>query len=463
MTREPQALTRGTAEFVANHPRIDAVATDAAKKAIADSIACIVAGANSELAPALKDYLGRTRRNGDVTILGTRLRADAESAALVNGTHGHALDYDDGTVLTPVHPSVAVVTALLAGAGAIAGDRYVDAYAIGVEVAVKLGVGIGIDHYERGFHGTGTIGIFGAVAALARARGLDVPTIEAALGIAASMASGLQCNFGTMVKPLHTGLAARNALTAIELATSGVTAAHDALEHRNGLFAAFGSARSSASATLDALGAPLAIIEPGMSLKRYACCYASHRPMQALLEARRALSLTADNVEQVTCTLAPGSLRALIYPRPRTGLEGKFSLEYALAAGVLDGRYTLWTFTDDAVRRPEAQALLPRMIVGEDERCAAGDPQARHVGPSRRGHVELCATTRDGRVTNVRVQALPGSPDQPLSWDEVRAKFDDCAASASLNADDATQAWQRLHALERVRDVAEVTKLLVPR
>ncbi len=453
-------LTFAIADFVHRYPALDPAVTESAKKVIADSLSCIVAGAASEVAAPMVAYLQRTGRTGTSPIFGTALAFDPEAAALANGTFGHGLDYDDGSVLTPVHPSVTMVSALFAAGGAIDGRQLIDAYTIGVEVAIKLGVGIGIDHYERGFHGTSTLGTLGAVAALARARRLSPDATRQALGIAASMAGGVQANFGSMVKPLHTGLAARNAVAAVELAVSGFTAADNVLEHPSGFFAAFGSAHSDPARTIASLGRPLCVLDPGMSLKRYACCYASHRPMQGLLELRSKLDLDADNIEEVTCTLAPGSLRALIHPRPRNGLEGKFSLEYALAAGVADGNYSLWSFTDEAVQRPQVQALLPRMKVREDASCAKGDPNAGHVGPSRRGFVLLSARTHDGRSAQTRVDMLPGSPDQPLSWAEVEQKFLDCAKAAKLDDTQSVSAWRTIAALDRCSSIDALASAL---
>ena len=451
--------TRHIAAF-ATSAEIPEAVRNAARKPFVDTVGCILSGAASEVAEPLTTYVSRHHGHGASVILGTAMRAPAEIAAFVNGTFGHALDFDDGIVLAPVHPSSVVVAALLADPGGVSGRQILDAYVVGIEVAVKLAVGIGIEHYHRGWHGTGTIGIFGAVAALAHARKLPVGITQTAFGLAASMASGVQRNFGTMGKPLHTGWAARNAVTAVELASSGFTAATDAMEAKNGFFAVYGSADSDPGMTVSSLGRPYAIADPGLSLKRYACCYASHRPMEGLLALRKELALSAANVKSVQCVLAPGSLRALIYPRPTNGLEGKFSLEYALAAGVLDGAYTLWTFGDDAVARPAAQALLPRMAVMEDARCALGDAQGAKLGPSRRGFVEVSAERLDGKRATTTVQKLPGSPDQPLTREEVNAKFLDCAAAAQLDGARTEAALERLEHLDNERDAASVIALL---
>ncbi len=434
-------------------------AREQARKALVDTVGVMLSGARSEVTQPLTRYMSRHHPNGPSIVLGTSFTVPAEIAAFANGIFGHALDFDDGIVLAPVHPSSVVIAALLSDAGGLSGRTLLDAYVIGVEVAVRLATAIGIDHYHHGWHGTGTLGIFGAVAALAHARKLDPLVTQTALGLATSMTSGVQRNFGTMGKPLHSGWAARNAVVAVELASSGYSAATDALEADSGFFAVYGNAGTRPEA-LEALGQPFVVDDPGLSLKRYACCYASHRPMEGLLALREELALTADNVDTVECCLAPGSLRALIYPRPTNGLEGKFSLEYALAAGVLDGRYSLWSFTDEAVARPQAQQLLSRIAVAEHARCAEGDPDAATRGPSRRGFVEVHARTRDGRSAMRRVDALPGSPDQPLSWSDVEAKFLDCATSALIDGTRGRRALGRLRDIEACSDVSEIMSLL---
>jgi 2-methylcitrate dehydratase PrpD len=452
-------LTAHLAAFIAN-AAVPATVRAAAKPPLVDTVGVMLAGAASELAPPLTRYLDEHHRRGECIVLGTARTAPAEIAALAHGTFGHALDFDDGIVSAPVHPSSVVVAALLTEVPRLPGAALLDAYAIGVEVAVKLAVAIGIGHYHHGWHGTGTLGVLGAVAALARARALDPAITRTAFGLAASMASGVQRNFGTMTKPLHSGWAARNAVVAIELARAGFSAAQDALEADNGFFAVYGDERSEPGRVLAELGNPWALEDPGISLKRYACCYASHRPIEGLLALRRELKFSEQDVESVRCVLAPGSLRALIYPRPSNGLEGKFSLEYALAAGVIDGHYTLWTFSDEAVTRSAVRALLPRITVLEDPRCAVGDAHAATRGPSRRGFVEVQVTTGDGRRAAHRVDKVPGSPQQPLTWDEIRLKFLDCAGGAGLDPVRAASAFEQMSALEHCRDVAAIVALL---
>lgn len=426
-----------------------------------DTLGVILAGAKSEVGEPLTRYVLSHGGSGASPILGTALTASAEVAALVNGSFGHALDFDDGIVLAPIHPSNVVLSALLADAGSLSGAKALDAYVIGVEAAVRLAEAIGIRHYEHGWHGTSTMGLFGAVAALAHARRLDGAATRTAFGIAVSMASGVQRNFGTMTKPLHAGWAARNAVAAVELAAAGITAATDALEGRSGLHEVYGDAKA-AFGPFHGLGSPFVIDDPGMSIKRYACCYASHRPMAGLLELREELGLTAANLESVHCYLAPGSLRALVHSRPRTGLEAKFSLEYALAAGIADGSYSLWTFTDEAVERQEVRDLLGRIHVAEEARCAEGDPHATTRGPSRRGFVEIHARTRAGATGTRRIDKVPGSPEWELTHEELREKFLDCASAGGIDALSAREAFERLALLPNETRFAAIVELLRP-
>ncbi|MDH5534952.1 MAG: MmgE/PrpD family protein [Betaproteobacteria bacterium] len=456
-------LTEAVALFIdgAALQRMPGAAPEKAKKVIADTFAVIVAGAGSEVAAPLMAYLDASGESGDTPLLGTNVRASREAAALVNGTFGHALDFDDVLSMMPAHPSAIILSALLSApdGSRLTGSALLAAYITGIEVGARIGEAMTLGHYGRGFHGTGTLGLFSAVAALCKYAALDVNTTRTAFGIAASTASGLQRNFGTMTKPLHTGWAARSALTALHLARSGLTAAPDVLEAKAGFFFAYGTPESDPGTAVQALGNPWVIVDPGIALKRFPCCYASHRGMDGVLMVRKKLGLTAETLAHLECRMPPGGMQVLTYPAPVTGLEGKFSLEYSLAAGVLDGEYTLWSFSDEAVRRPEIAPLLKRIDAHEDARCAGGDARARSSGS--RGHVEVIATLHDGRAETVRVDRAPGHPQRELTWDDLRGKFLDCAAHAGLARAPTEAAFERITRLETCDDVGEIVNLLV--
>ena len=432
-------LTEALAQFIQAKTLQDVPsdALDKAKKAIADTFAVMLAGAGSEVAPPLLRYVEQAGEGGISPILGTGRTASPEMAALVNGTFGHALDFDDVLSMMPAHPSAVILSALCADArlGKLPGKALIEAYVIGIEVGGKIGQAITVGHYHRGFHGTGTLAIFSALAALAKRYHLDLATTRTAFGITASMASGLLRNFGTMTKPLHTGWASRNALAAVNLARSGFSAAPDIMEAPSGFFAAYGVEASRPESAIDGLGNPWVIVDPGLALKRFPCCYASHRGMDGVLQLRYRLGLNAENLQHLDCRMPPGGMRVLIYPHPKTGLEGKFSLQYALAAGIFDGEYTLWSFTDEAVNRPPIHDLLGRICVREDPRCAGNDPLLETRSSGSRGYVEVEALRTDGRCETVRVDHAPGHPCRELTWEDISAKFMDCAAQARIDLD----------------------------
>jgi len=337
-----------------------------------------------------------------------------------------------------------------------------EAHIVGIEVGAKIGLAITIGHYDRGFHGTGTLGIFSAIGALARLHRLDVDTTRTAFGIASSMASGVRRNFGTMTKPLHTGWAARSALTAIELASCGFTAARDALEAKSGFFAAYGVEGSNPEVACESLGRPWTIVDPGIGLKKWPCYNGSQRGMHGVLQLRGKLGFGAQDLERLECRMPPGGMKVVIYPRPSTGLEGKFSLHYALAAGVLDGKYSLWTFSDAAVRRPEIEALYQKIECREDPRCGANDPLLATLAAGARGFVEIEVQLKNGRHEVMRVDAAPGHPFHPLSWSDLEQKFVDCAAHGDIEPTQAGRAYESLKQLQDCADLSEIITLLTP-
>lgn len=457
--------TAAIAEFIHRSSAADFPehAIEKSKKVIADTVAVILAGANSEVSEPLLAYLRLSGESGASPVLGTAERCSAEMAALINGSFGHALDFDDVLSMMPAHPSAVIVAVLLADLARhpLSGKDLIESHVIGVEVGGKIGLGITTGHYDRGFHGTGTLGIFCGVAALAKAYRLKPDVIRTAFGIAASMASGLRRNFGTMTKPLHTGWAARSALAAVRLAMSGFTAAPDILEAKSGFFAAYGVAESRITTTIDGLGRPWVITDPGIALKKFPCCYATHRGMDGILMLREKHGFSAADVVRADCRMPQGGMQVLTYERPQTGLEAKFSLQYAIAAGIVDGRYSLYSFTDEAVRRPAIRDMMKRVRAFEDPACRGDDPLFETRSSGSRGFVEVDIELRNGLRDTLRIHKPPGHPSRELSWDDLDHKFLDCAAQAGTDAKHAENAIALLKTLETQAGVAGLVKLLV--
>jgi 2-methylcitrate dehydratase PrpD len=442
--------------------QFDDAIIDKAKKVIVDTFAVILAGAASEVTEPLERYLHVSDNSGPSPILGTNWTSNGETAALINGAFGHALDFDDVLSMMPAHPSAIIVAALIADLPRhpLNGREFIEAYAIGVEIGARIAQGITVGHYQRGWHGTGTLGTYSALAALIKAYKVDIDTARTAFGIATSMLSGVRRNFGTMTKPLHTGLAARNALQAIRLAMAGYSAAPDVLESKSGFYSTYGTDKSDPQTAIDALQGAGILLDPGIALKKFACCYASHRAMDAVLALRAKHGFTADDVVKLECRMPPGGMLVLTYPRPATGLEGKFSLDYPLAAGLLDGEYSLWTFTDEAVSRPEIHKIMERIAAFESETCRDDDPLFDTRSSGSRGFVEVEVTLKNGVKDCLRVHKAPGHPSREMTWNDMQAKFQDCARTAGLSEQTGARVYAALRDLENAGTVNDLVSSL---
>jgi 2-methylcitrate dehydratase PrpD len=271
-----------------------------------------------------------------------------------------------------------------------------------------------------------------------------------ALGIAASLASGLQQNFGSMTKPLHAGWAARSGVVAAQLAARGFSADAEALTGPSGFLRAMSGGAEPDLAPFDALGEPFEIVSPGAGVKLYPCCYATHRAIDAVLELRAGHAIAPADVAEVRVEVNRGGLLPLRVEPPATGLEGKFSLEYCLAAALIDGGVGLSSFTDEATRRPEARELMSRVRVDEGE-AAAEFP----IG----GYAEVRIALRDGGEYGTRVDVPRGDPSRPLSWADLVAKFRDCAGAA-LPTGGADAALRLIQGLDGLDNVSRLTEAL---
>ena len=315
----------------------------------------------------------------------------------------------------------------------------------------KLGPAIGEPHYALGWHATSTLGTLGAAAACARLLRLDVERTWMALGIAASLAGGLQQNFGTMTKPLHAGWAARNGVVAAELAASGFTADRCALEGESGFLRAMSGGAEVDLKPLATLGEPFEITASGFGVKLYPCCYAVHRSLDAALELRTRHRIEAAAITEVRVEVSRGALLPLRREPPVTGLEGKFSLEYCLAAALLDGRVGLASFTDEAVRRPAVRKLMSLVHAEEGEEAGAVP-----IG----GYAEVRIVLQDGSEHSQRVDRPRGDPALPLSWEEMVGKFRECTEGV-ISSEASERAVALVARLEELPDVSSLTETLI--
>lgn len=435
---------------------------DRSSRILADSIGVMVGGARSEVSLPMRKYLAGTAK-GSVAVLGTDWETTPAMAALAQGTFGAALDFDDVFSVMPAHPSVLILSVGLVCAAArrVTWSELQEAHVLGLETGATMGRLMTLAHYDQGFHATGTLGVFAAVAAMGRLCGCNHDELQRALGIAASMSAALRRNFGTMCKPLHSGLAARAAVEAVQLARCGLTAAPDALEGPVGFLEAYG-AGPPGTVDLSGWGERWAIAHPGPSLRKFACYNANQRAMQGVLDLRAQLGLDASTLKRLICRMPPGGMQGAIYPRPATGLEAKFSLPYVLAAGILDGRFGLDTFSDAAVRRAAIHGLLDRIDACEDPSCRGDDPDFDRQTPGGRGFVEVEAWTTNGGYAKVDVHVSPGHPENPLTWAELRDKFIDCATFGGVQAEAAAGVFDQLESGEPPGNVQDFLAPLHP-
>ena len=441
----PFPLTRTLGEFAAHltFDRLPARVIEAVRLGFTDCIAVMLAGADEPVARIVRDTLARPAERDEARLWPGFMRTSAVSAALANGAAAHALDYDD--VALAGHPSVVLVPAILAEAEAMGADgrAAVTAYAAGYETWARLVERDPDPYHRKGWHPTAVIGPVAAAAALANLRGLDQMRATMALAIAASMSGGLVANFGSMTKPFQAGRAAAAGVAAARLAAAGMTASEDAIEHPLGLLAALSPAgRADRDSSIEGLGRAWRLADKGLNVKKYPLCYATHRALDGMLDLVGTHDVSPDDVARIEVEIGRTQAAMLRNHRPQTGLEAKFSMEFAMASALVARRAGLGELTDAFVRRPDVQAAMEKVSITTTETVAEDDPV---FAASDRVALVLA----DGRqLASPDIRFARGHWFAPLDRDQLWAKFRDCAAGRL--DDDAMQAlFDALQSLER--------------
>jgi len=449
MSSEDRTALSLISAFVAGaEPTLDA--RERALAAVIDTIGVALAGSIEPAAEIVRRTFGPAvaapplsrASSSDRCTVWPNGYASAAVAALCNGVAAHALDYDDMCFVSLAHPSAPLVPAALA-AGELAGASgraVLDGYVVGFEVQARLGQSMNPRHYQRGWHCTSTLGAISSAAGASRVLGLDAATTAHALAIAASSASGLKENFGTMVKPLHAGLAARDGITAALIARAGLTGSDKAIDGPQGFLHAFDSERADLRGAVSDLGSRWEILDTGVTVKLYPSCAGTHPTLDALLDLRAESGLGVDTVAAVQIDVDPIVPTILIYDRPTTPLEGKFSMPFCAAAAIVFGRVGIDTFDEACLRDPRVTALMSRVTMRVDDRIGVGKPSLTEA----RVHVRLT----DGRVLTRDAHGARGYPSKPASAAELDTKFLACAGRVLP----AIRANNVLHALKRLDD-----------
>jgi 2-methylcitrate dehydratase PrpD len=423
------------------------------RRAALDTLGVMLAGAAEPVAAAVRSVVRVEGGTPLCTVVGTSMRAAPTWAALANGTAAHAHDFDDTNFALLGHPSAPLLAAALACAEAEPADgaAVVLAYLIGFEVSVTLGLALNPDHYTRGWHATSSIGTIGSAAAAASLLGLDPTQTRHALGVAASLASGLKENFGSMTKPFHAGHAARNGVFAAMAAREGLTASDSALEGRQGYAAAFGQA-TLAPDVFDRLGQQWQVLASGIAVKPYPSCALTHSAIDALLTMRAAHAPAAEQVAEIVVGVNGVVPDVLRHDCPTNGLERKFSMQYCAAAALATGRVDLTSFDDGPVADEAMRGLMTRVRMVVDPTL----PQ----GLDQHAWTRVTVRLRDGRTLDSPPRGASGHPDQPLTDGQLRDKFLACAGPV-LGPDEADGVATQLTHLEDIPDIRALTARLV--
>jgi len=429
-----------TPGVLGDHP----VAARLAYRAFLDTIAVAIAGQREQATELTRAYTATLGLGGLARDWGTGASLPPESAALINGVAAHVLDFDD--VMTPMraHISATLVPALAALAPQInaKGHAYAAAFIAGFEVMAKFARVMALDHYTKGWHSTSALGILGTTTACCVLLKLDEKKIAHALGLAVAQAAGTRENFGAMAKSFQSAQCAAAAIRATLLAKQGFTAADQAIDGRYGYMNLYAN-NEDLSARLAELGLGLPeILQIGLDLKKYPCCYAVHRALDGALDIKRVENIASSDITKIEVLTSAGGMQALRSELPTTGLQAKFSMQYTVAAAMIDGRIGLSSFTDEAVNRASVLDLAKRVSLTE----ATGTILPRWS--------EIRIHLTDGQTHFRRVSLAHGDAADPLTDEELIEKAVDCFAWAGWSGDSKAFAHKVLNM--KVQEVSEI-------
>lgn len=436
-----------------NYEKIPSEAITVAQEACFDCLGVMLAGSVQPHGRIFIRYIEDLGGKPEATVVPTGFRTSACNAALANGTLSHALDYDDSGAFA--HASTVLFPALLALADktGVSGRDLIEAYVVGFEV----GVGLASPYKQsRGFHKMAVFGRMAAAAACSRLLHLNDIQVQAALGIAGSMASGLVRNHGTMTKPLHAGLAARDGVMAAELAARGWTAGSDIMDHPLGFIPSFCGEAGNVDEIVKSLGNPFTIHNT-IIIKKYPCGAGNHPTIDSILELMKEHHFDYRDVEEVELQQSYQS-DYVLYAKPRTGLEGKFSVLYNAAAALVQGKVDIDTFTDERVQDPRIQETMDRIRIRIlsrwdewEEKSSGRWPQGSTGFTGKPVRVRL----KDGRglTKTIAPKQMLGSPRNPWGSENIRAKFESNVGLAlpKHKVQEAVEVWSKLAEVGDIR------------
>ena len=442
------AVTQILARFVATHPSkgwsedVD----HEAHRTFMNWLGCAVGAAHHEAADAALSAVNMLQPAAQASVLGRSEKVDMASAALLNGITSHTFDFDDTHLKTIIHPAGPVASAVLAMAEHLgnSGREVIDALVIGIDVSCRVGNAMYPDHYDRGWHITGSTGTLGAAAACARLLRLDVPQTAMALGIAASQPIGMREQFGTMTKPFHPGGAARAGLMSALLASKGFTASPKALEAPRGMMQTIATKNDWNEITHE-LGERFEI--SFNSYKPFACGIVIHPSIDACAQLRKQ-GVTPEQIDRIELKVHSLVLELTGKKEPQDGLQAKFSVHHGCAAGLTFGFAAEDEFSDAVVTRPDMVALRRKVVATVDDSIDEAS-------------ADVTAVLLDGRRVHVFVEHAIGSLKNPMSDTQLEAKFQGMS-DAILGAGRTSELINACWAIGNAANVKALVALAVP-
>ena len=458
-----QPLAVALAAFAANlrFSQLPQQAMHVAKSGIADCIGVAIAGSQEPPVQILRRALMESAGHGVATVLGARdgIRTTAAEAAWINGAAGHVLDYDD---VARGHPSVVIVPAILALAEErdASGADLITAYVAGYEVWMELMQRERGSYQDKGWHHTPMLGAIAATAACANLCRFDCRQTSHALGVAAAQASGIVASHGTMMKSIQVGRAAHTAVLSARMAELGMTAAPGVLDHERGFLKAISQTGDVDIVTgVAELGNIWHICTQALSIKRYPVCYRAHRAIDATLELRQRQLFLPDQIARIEVSTSRIDAMILAHHRPTSGLEAKFSMEFAVACALIDGNVGLQQLSDEFVRRSDIQSMMARISVVTHEDYAAD-------APGFAVHDSMTVYLNSGEVVeSEKVRYARGHAKLPLTSGELKQKFLDCIAvgNPALDGQHLFNCLQELESLPGCRSLWSAQSNVQPR
>ena len=453
-------VTNETVAFIEN-VTFDDIPEEALRigtRCLLDGLGLYVAGSDEH---AVKILIEEAFENGgreDAQLFASNKRVPAPMAARVLGTAGHAHDWDDSQVSVDpahiygllTHPTIPPLTASLVigqRLGGIDGKTFMLAFLTGFEVECKISEWMLPQHYMSGMHSSGTVGTFGAYVAAAKLLGLTGEKLRSGLGIAASFAAGIRCNFGTMTKPLHVGRAAENGVTAALLAEKGYTADPQALDGPWGFMAVQGGGASEEKMA-QGFGKTWTIVEPGVSIKPYPCGVLTHPTIDLMLKLVTDADIAPEDIESVTVHAGTNILKPIRYPIASNHLQAKFSLPAALSMIALARKAGKVEFSDEFVASDAMQAMQRRIKTELDPEIEAKgfDKMRSRITITLKGERQI-AGWADERYR--------GGPENPLSDQELEGKVRSCCDGVL----DSDAQDQLINTVWQVTDLEDATVL----